>query len=782
METTKRGRPCLFCAAPGSRFCNLHSTGSPGSRHKRKRRPVVDDWINNDSPGSSFDSESPRQRKKARRIEPKSDLQEVAAYNLGLTLPKKPKGANSSFIYYRMEKAAEIAASNTSASSTQVSRIIGEKWHSLSLEEKDRYDTMAKKSKKEYEQAYERYKLDLDAFKKAHPEWQAECDRIGRKHAEAALKELDEHIASKKPPDGPSLGWSAPIAPIPKISATLSSCSNEMIVSGLENGSIRLEPKNEIILENIELVMASREDEERKKSTSLYRRGNIGLRCVHCKDLPRLQQKKQALVFPRDVSCFAGNFSNFRSHFRLCQMIGSELRAQIESPPDYSSPPKKYVPVQSYCQAAANILGIEDDPSGTVRFSIDVPRGEEPTSFLIKADSISTNPCVPPHRSIPLHTQDNWRPHHASEQVTSLKCNYCKKSFNTSNGLKYHLDHAVCQKSSEGTANTNDSIFYSEEAMQSPIDTDAATSDASLVCKHCKKSFNTGNGLKYHLDHAVCQKSSQGSANADAEILPTTGVSALERAIRIADADPSPLIFPTERENDTTDLIYLVINHFAICNLTRAEQTNGQRGHMPIGLAGLKCKHCSKTFYSGSSKDFSYRFNERLACHLHACALIPSVIGNALSYAKAASTLQMAQRCLGPEQHTAFKMKVHERLMSHTSRDGDIESFYQSLPTHRLMKSPDTSNRSYDEVGISSRISSSAFWAEVDVADERKEADELFPCSQRRTTTDFNYLVIRQFSLCHRSSQEQRSRYPIGYPGICCVHCQARMYFPDSIR
>ena len=158
--------------------------------------------------------------------------------------------------------------------------------------------------------------------------------------------------------------------------------------------------------------------------------------------------------------------------------------------------------------------------------------------------------------------------------------------------------------------------------------------------------------------------------------------------------------------------------------------------------------------------------------------------------AKGACTLQMAQRCLSPEKHSAFKMKVYERLMSHCSND-DSSPIHPTPPTHRLMTPDSAFVSSSIKVGVPGRSdratcfqhsSSSAFWAEVDEADERKEADELFPCSQRRTTTDFNYLVVRQFSLCHRSSQEQRSRYPMGYPGICCVHCQTRMYFPDSTR
>ena len=758
IETTSRGRPCQFCAVLESRFCNLHRSGLAGRKGKRKRGPVADDWRNTDSSGPTFDTESPRQRKKARRKEPKSDLQEVAAKNLGLTLPMKPKGAINSFMHYRIEQAAEIAASSTSsASSPKVSRIIGEKWHNLSSEEKARYDTMAKKSKEEYEKAYAIYNVALDEFKKAHPEWQSECDRIRKEHTEAALKALDEHIATQSDsPNDSSLGGSSVghlfspqnPAPILNISPSRSVGSNEDIMEGLRNGSIRLEPKNWILVENIELVMASREDEERKKSTSTYRRGNVGLRCIHCKDLPRLEQKKQALVFPRDVSCFAGNFSNFRAHFRLCQKIGSKLRAQIESPPDYSSPPKKYIPALSYCQAAAKILGIENDPGGTVRFSIDVPRGEEPTSLLIKPDISTPNPCVPAHKNIPLHTQENWlQRHQTSEQGPSLRCSYCKKLFTTSNGLKYHLEHAVCQKNSEDIAYTNDSILDSEQAVQGAIDADATISDSA----------------------------------------------SLEKAIQEADSSPSDLILPSERFTHVTDVLYVLLNQFSVCNLTRAEQTSGARSHLPIGLAGLQCKHCSKKMFWGGSKEF-VKVNEKLSFHVQICTFTPTEKKKAIELAKQLRREQVNKRGLvGIKSHAAFAGRMYERLVSLNScvDNNGTASANRAPPAHRRMKSDTPSNSFLVNVGVPCRpnratycqhSSSSAFWAEVDEADERKEADALFPCSQKRTTTDFNYLVIRQFSLCHRSSQEGRSRYPIGYPGICCIHCQTRMYFADSTR
>ena len=598
---------------------------------------------------------------------------------------------------------------------------------------------MANKSKVEYEKAYARYKVELEEFKNAHPEWQFECDRIGREHAAAALKALDEHIATQTvPPNGSSLGISSddhlrlPEKPesILNISPSRAVGSSENIIEGLKNGSVRLEPKNEIILENVELVMATREDEQRKKSSSAYRRGNVGLRCIHCKHLPRSEQKKRALLFPKDASAFSIGIGNFRNHFRICNNVSKELRTKIENISGRPLP-DKYVSALPYCKAVAEELGIEDDPNGTVRFSIDVPRGEEPTSFLIKPGVISTNPYVPTYTtSISLLAQDNRRQHHTSEQMPSLNCNYCKKSFTTSNGLKYHLDHAVCQKISQVT---HDLIADSEQATQGANSAHANASDEAI----------------------------------------------LEQAISDADSTPNSLILPSERVSDATDALYLLINQFSICNLTKAEQNTGARGHLPIGLAGLKCKYCSKTMFWGGSKEF-VKVNEKLSYHLQMCTFAPAEKMKAIELAKLLRREQVNKRGLvGNKSHAAFSGRMYERLVSCNSSVDASASTSRALPAHRLMKSCASSNASSGDVGISS---SSAFWEELDVANGRKEAEALFSSSQRQTTTDFNYLVIRQFSLCRRSSQEHRSRYPIGYPGLCCTHCQTKMYFPDSSR
>ena len=376
-------------------------------------------WIGAADPGGLDDSSPIVRRKKARssvstmsrqQIE---ELEKTAAKNLGLTLPKKPKGATGSFMFYRAEQASRVAAAN-STSTTGLSKIIGTMWHSLSAVEKSRYDVLAQNSRKEYEKAMERYNHDFEKFKTTNPGWQREYDRIllewetmnGRAAAVPVSRVGDTHTQS------------TPNSQLPITIPGSSTDSDETIAIGLKDGSLRLDPRNEIILQHVELVMATRDDEEQRKSTSSCRRGNVGLQCIHCKHLSLLERARQALVFPRDISCFSNQFSNFRAHFRLCQNIGRELRAKLENPLDRSLLP--VVTARSYCIAAAKILGLENDPDGTVRFSINVPRGEEPTSFLIKGAAnlqMQSIHAMPPPTYRP---QDNSQQLRRREQEQSL--------------------------------------------------------------------------------------------------------------------------------------------------------------------------------------------------------------------------------------------------------------------------------------------------------------------------------------------------------------------------
>ena len=335
VKTTTRGRACLNCAVPASRFCNLHGqpTGSSDTSKTRKRGPGDDGWIAAADPGGLDDSAPIIRHKKARssaatisrqQIE---ELEKIAAKNLGLTLPKKPKGATGSFMFYRMEQASRVAATNgTTTGSTAVSKIIGTMWQSLSAVEKSRYDDMAQNSRKEYREALGRYQHEFDEFKNANPEWQREYDRILLERTAAPSETMNGRAAAAVPVSrvGDTHTQSPSNNSQPrKLAPGSSTDSDETIAIGLKDGSLRLDPRNEIILQHVELVIATRDDEERRRSTSLYRRGDVGLQCIHCKHLSRQERAKQALVFPRDISCFSSNFSNFRAHFRLCQNIGS---------------------------------------------------------------------------------------------------------------------------------------------------------------------------------------------------------------------------------------------------------------------------------------------------------------------------------------------------------------------------------------------------------------------------------------------------------------------------
>ena len=191
IKTTARGRACLYCAVPASRFCNLHGpttpSGSSAISRTRKRGPRADGWIDDvDSGGLDDSSPIVRRHKKARSSvttisrQQIAELENTAARNLGLTLPKKPKGATGSFMFYRMEQARRVAAANDTSTfgPTAVSKIIGTMWQSLSAVEKSRYDDMAQNSRKEYKKALEGYQREFEEFKNANPEWQREYDRI----------------------------------------------------------------------------------------------------------------------------------------------------------------------------------------------------------------------------------------------------------------------------------------------------------------------------------------------------------------------------------------------------------------------------------------------------------------------------------------------------------------------------------------------------------------------------------------------------------------------------
>jgi len=761
-KTTTRGKACRFCAVPDSRFCYLHGRNTSRNSDdcsvtaiKRKRGPVADGWMDEVDPGVLDGSSSIMHQKKPRSSfttisrQQTADLEEKAAQNLGLVLPKKPKPPTGSFMFYQMEQAAEVAAFSISPN---VSKTIGDMWRSLSAVKKSRYDVMAQNSRKEYEEAADRYKDEFVNFKKANPGWQREYDRILEERTAATL-EADCDLAAgstvpspvhavertsqvcgthpHSPPNPQLLASRQGYSQSPKITSSKLPDSDEMIVIGLKNGSFRLEPKNEIILENIELVMASRDDEERRKSNSVYRRGNVGLRCIHCKHLSRQEQKKQALVFPRDISCFGNNFSNFRHHFRLCQNIGSGLRAQLENPSNRRPPPEKYVSSLRYCIAAGKILGLENDPNGTVRFSIDVVRGEEPVSFLI-------NPaCNPQNATAPTH------------------------SINT-------VGSPSCPPQDDGDQ------------------TDGQPQTISLTCTHCNKSFSSSPGLKYHLGRAVCLK---GNADAPPE---ASGKDALDRAICKADSSPSPLIRPNERTTDVTDFLYLVVNQFKLCSLTQAKKKEGHRAHLPLGLAGLECKYCSKTMFCSTPNVF-VKVIERLNPHLQSCIFVPVEVKNAINSAKYIRKDQVSFRGLTGAQGI-FSDRMYGRLVAFNRSDESAvhkspSTGLRALPTHCLMKTDTTSKAPADNSrlptghpGVPSFDGGAggAIETEFTKADARTESEFVFPCSQRRTTTDFNYLIIRQFSLCRRSSQEKRSRFPTGYPGICCIHCQTKMYFPDS--
>ncbi|KAI8969286.1 high mobility group box domain-containing protein, partial [Mycotypha africana] len=65
--------------------------------------------------------------------------------------PNAPKRGLSAYMFFSQEKRAEVKADNPDASFGQIGKLLGEKWKSMSDEDKKPYVAKAEADKKRYE-------------------------------------------------------------------------------------------------------------------------------------------------------------------------------------------------------------------------------------------------------------------------------------------------------------------------------------------------------------------------------------------------------------------------------------------------------------------------------------------------------------------------------------------------------------------------------------------------------------------------------------------------------
>jgi len=97
--------------------------------------------------------------------------------------------------------------------------------------------------------------------------------------------------------------------------------------------------------------------------------GQVGLRCVHCKNVPRQKLARQAVCFPskRDT-IFEGVRNYQRVHLEACSEISDEMKAQFKNLVQHENPStkKSHKFIKAYYAEAASELGLIDTPHGLV--------------------------------------------------------------------------------------------------------------------------------------------------------------------------------------------------------------------------------------------------------------------------------------------------------------------------------------------------------------------------------------------------------------------------------
>lgn len=138
--------------------------------------------------------------------------------------------------------------------------------------------------------------------------------------------------------------------------------------------------------------------------------GQVGLRCIHCKDVPRHGLARQAVCFPSKRDTIFDSVRNYqRTHLDACSHIPSETKALYKNllKEQDSHPQKKPQKVlKAYYAQAASELGLVDTPNGLMfgtspnrsgspseRLQEIIRAAESPDKFasIWKARSLSSN-------------------------------------------------------------------------------------------------------------------------------------------------------------------------------------------------------------------------------------------------------------------------------------------------------------------------------------------------------------------------------------------------------
>ena len=124
-----------------------------------------------------------------------------------------------------------------------------------------------------------------------------------------------------------------------------------------------------ILRAQIEAFAATPADLEAKKKGGMHRQpplvGQVGIRCIHCKQVPWKKRAKLSESFPSRIQNIHQSVRNFqRHHFDRCQSIPSDVRKKFELARDQTAAQSK-MRASLYWQTNAYRMGLVDAEDGS---------------------------------------------------------------------------------------------------------------------------------------------------------------------------------------------------------------------------------------------------------------------------------------------------------------------------------------------------------------------------------------------------------------------------------
>ena len=123
----------------------------------------------------------------------------------------------------------------------------------------------------------------------------------------------------------------------------------------------------------------------------------VGLRCVHCKHVPKRERANQAVSYPSKTANICESVRNFqRTHLEACDYIPNEIKQKYRklASQSYRKIPLKYVKV--YVAEAACEIGMVQTPNGLI-FGAPPNTSGKPSEKLQAIMSIAENPIAFKH-------------------------------------------------------------------------------------------------------------------------------------------------------------------------------------------------------------------------------------------------------------------------------------------------------------------------------------------------------------------------------------------------